>query len=197
MENVKIVAVGDGMVGKTCMLVSYTMGKFPTGYVPTVFENYQAMLMHNAKPMSVSFWDTAGQEDFDRLRPLSYPNTDCFLVCYSITSEVSLANIRHRWIPEIKHYCPTASIILVGMKSDVRMDKRASAKLEARGLKMVEEYDAQTLAKEVGAKGVIECSAKTMYNLDRVVGKAIDCVLEDRKKAQKKAYRSKPVCNIL
>lgn len=45
-----------------------------------------------------SLWDTAGQEDYARLRPLSYPHTDCFVVCYSLTSPVSLRNVSQKWV---------------------------------------------------------------------------------------------------
>lgn len=198
MEHIKMVAVGDGMVGKTCMLMSYTTDSFPTGYVPTIFDNYQAMIMHRNKPMSVCFWDTAGQEDYDRLRPLSYPNTDVFLVCYSITSQTSFNNIKERWLPELQHCCPGASVIVVGTKSDVRMDSALVEKLERRGQKLVNFEEAKAKMIGAGARAVIECSAKTQDNLREVIAKAIDVVLEDRVKKNKLNNRRRDVvCSIL
>lgn len=107
----KFVVVGDGGCGKTCLLISYSQGYFPevgerrplrmvnklTGqkYVPTVFENYITHTMHRptGKTVELALWDTAGQEEYDRLRPLSYPETDLLFVCFSIDCPVSLENV--------------------------------------------------------------------------------------------------------
>lgn len=84
--------------------------------------------------MELALWDTAGQEDYDRLRLLSYPDTDVIVMCFSIDLPDSLENIQDKWIPEVTHFCPNVPIILVGNKRDLRHDPdtiKASAPIQA------------------------------------------------------------------
>ena len=87
----KLVIVGDGACGKTCLLIVFSKDQFPEVYVPTVFENYVADIEVDGKHVELALWDTAGQEDYDRLRPLSYPDTDVILMCFSIDRFVALS----------------------------------------------------------------------------------------------------------
>ena len=67
-------------------------------------------------------WDTAGQEDYDRLRPLSYANASVFVACFNLTDRDSFQNIESKWVPELRHYLKKAPIILVGCKKDLRAE---------------------------------------------------------------------------
>jgi len=120
--NYKLVVVGDGNIGKTCLLLSYIKNEFPKDYVPTVFDNYLSDVSCNNQLHKVVLWDTAGQEDFDRLRPLSYPDTDVIVLCYAVNLRNSFENIVLKWIPEIKLHLKEVPIILVATKVDLRVN---------------------------------------------------------------------------
>ena len=164
MESLKCVCVGDGAVGKTCMLMSYSMEAFPGDYVPTVFENYTALCVVDGRPMSLGLWDTAGQEDYDSLRPLSYPGTDVFILCYSVNSPSSFKNVKAKWLQEIRFHCPNTPFVIVGTKTDTRN----SSKGDKQGMTCVDLADAKELGEELGVKRVMECSAKTKVGLSEV-----------------------------
>lgn len=109
--------------------------------------------MVDGKTISLGLWDTAGQEDYDRLRPLSYPQTDVFLICFSLVSPPSFENVRTKvsiaihlclenvrqgltsrlqWWPEVSHHAPSTSMVLVGTKLDLREDPATVEKLRER-----------------------------------------------------------------
>ncbi|PRP77677.1 Rho GTPase [Planoprotostelium fungivorum] len=177
IQTVKIVVVGDGAVGKTCLLIVYTSNSFPSEYVPTVFDNYSANVHVHGKTISLGLWDTAGQEDYDRLRPLSYPQTDIFLICFNVVSPASYANVKNKWWPEVRHHCPDGKIMLVGTKIDLREDEEAIAALKERHLKVLTPQDGHNLAKEIRALCYMECSALKGTGLKGVFDEAIKIIL--------------------
>ncbi|ETO28616.1 RAC GTPase [Reticulomyxa filosa] len=155
--------------------------------------------MVDGKPIQLGLWDTAGQEDYDRLRPLSYPQTDVFLVCFSVISRNSYDNVKTKvspWVPEIKHHVPTAPFLLVGTKMDLRNDAEVLKKV---GDPITTEQG-QALAKEVGAHKYVECSALTQDGLKAVFDESIRFVCSNVKNkhvlnSEKYAWNTEPQCN--
>ena len=161
MQTIKCVVVGDGAVGKTCLLISYTTNKFPVEYVPTVFDNYAVTVMIGGEPYTLGLFDTAGQEDYDRLRPLSYPQTDVFLVCFSVVNTASFENVKEKWVPEILHHAPNACFLLVGTQIDLRTSQEHIDKLGKSKQRPITSEQGVRLARELKAVKYVECSALT------------------------------------
>jgi len=182
MQAIKCVVVGDGAVGKTCLLISYTTNAFPGEYIPTVFDNYSANVMVDGKAINLGLWDTAGQEDYDRLRPLSYPQTDVFLICFSIISPASFENVKTKWHPEIKHHCHLTPFLLVGTKLDLREDKETLDRLAEKKLQPISQSQGSEMARSIGAVKYLECSALNQTGLKQVFEDAIKAVLYPVKK---------------
>jgi len=195
MQSIKCVVVGDGAVGKTCLLISYTTNAFPGEYVPTVFDNYSANVLVDGKPVSLGLWDTAGQEDYDRLRPLSYPQTNIFLVCFSIVSPPSFENVRTKWYPEISHHAPGVPMLLVGTKLDLRDDPVTLQRLRERRFSPVTYAQGVQCAKDIGAVRYLEASSLTQKGLKNVFDEAIRTVLAPQDKGATR--KKKKNCVIL
>ncbi|KAI0217932.1 cell division cycle 42 [Lamellibrachia satsuma] len=165
MQTIKCVVVGDGMIGKTCILITYTTKKFPqTSYVPTVFDNYAVTVMIG--------------EDYERLRPLTYPQTDVFLVCFSVVLPSSFENIEEKWVPEIMEHCEKTPFLLVGLKIDLRDDPATLKELSKNHTNPIRFEQGKILAKELTAVKYVECSALTQEGLRNVFDEAILAAIE-------------------
>ncbi|KAF9158941.1 GTP-binding protein Rho1 [Actinomortierella ambigua] len=157
----KLVIVGDGACGKTCLLIVFSKGTFPEIYVPTVFENYVTDVEVDGKHVELALWDTAGQEDYDRLRPLSYPDSHVILICFAIDSPDSLENVTEKWFSEVQHFCGGLPVLLVGCKKDLRHDPRTIEELRRNNQCPVPPEDGKRVAGTIAARDYLECSAKT------------------------------------
>eukprot|EP01126_Amoeba_proteus_P052651 TRINITY_DN6379_c0_g3_i1.p1 TRINITY_DN6379_c0_g3~~TRINITY_DN6379_c0_g3_i1.p1 ORF type:complete len:197 (+),score=35.47 TRINITY_DN6379_c0_g3_i1:140-730(+) len=184
MQSIKCVAVGDGAVGKSCLLITYSSSGFPEEYIPTVFDNYSVNTTVDGKIYNLSMWDTAGQEDYDRLRPLSYPQTDVFLLTYSVISPSSFHNVGNKWFPEVSHYTPDASFILVGTKIDLVEDPYVVQKLSTRSEHVVLPQEALQLSREIGAYTSIQCSALKQIGISDIFNEAIRAVISNSSRKQ-------------
>ena len=175
MTTIKCVVVGDGAVDKGGLLCSYTTGRYSNSNSNqrTPFDNYSVTVLVDGEPYTLALFDTSGQEDYDRLRPLSYPKTDVFVVCFSVVSPASFENVKVRWAPEIRKHCPNTPMVLVGTRLEERGDKAKIEKLKARGLKPITYAEGLQLRKEIGAVKYHECSAKTQEGVKEVFDDAL------------------------
>jgi GTPase SAR1 family protein len=144
------------------------------------------------------------------LRPLSYPNTDIFLICHSLAHPVSYKNIFEKWIPEVQKHCPNTPFIIVGTKSDIRYDQSVLDKLKKRSIRPwtteeIKNYSEQKIA-ELGPTAkpacILECSAKTSLDgLKSVFDTTMKVVLKERQKYSKsskgKRKKRKDECTLL
>lgn len=129
---------------------------------------FSTLIRIGDEPYTLGLFDTAGQEDYDRLRPLSYPQTDVFLVCFSVTSPASFENVREKWFPEVHHHCPGVPCLIVGTQTDLRDDHAVREKLSKQKMQPVRKEDGDRMAKDLGAVKYVECSALTQYKLKDV-----------------------------
>ncbi|KAJ3235610.1 GTP-binding protein Rho1 [Chytriomyces hyalinus] len=166
----KLVVVGDGAIGKTCLLVVYARQSFPHTYVPTVFENYTAnvWIEESRQRVDIGLWDTAGQEDYDSLRWLSYDDANVFLVAFSVDDWQSYEHVVQKWLPEIKHYRPTTPIILVALKTDLRTNEATLKSLAQTNHRPINTEEGEYLAQRIGAVAYLECSALTGEGVNNV-----------------------------
>ncbi|KAI4804968.1 hypothetical protein E4T44_11105 [Aureobasidium sp. EXF-8845] len=97
-----------------------SLTRIPASSEPTVFENYVHDIFIDNVHVELSLWDTAGQEEFDRLRSLSYDDTHAIMLCFSVDSPDSLENVESKWVAEIAENCPGVKLVLVALKCDLR-----------------------------------------------------------------------------
>ena len=172
--------------------------------MPTVFENYITTKPHRltGKTVELALWDTAGQEEYDRLRPLSYPETDLLFVCFAIDCPNSLENVMEKvlfnrashisrmslivmkWYPEVLHFCPTTPIILLGLKSDLREKRTCIELLKTQGLTPVTAEQGQSVAARMNAR-YMECSSKEMRGVEEIFQTAINIAVSEEDAARR------------
>jgi len=177
-QDIKIMVLGDGNVGKTCLLISYTTNSFPGEYVPTVFDNYNANAIVDGVPVNLGLWDTAGSDEYNTLRPLSYTGTDVFIICFSLFSPSSFENVIKKWFPEIRQHMDTKPpIVLVGTKLDLRSKPAAVESLRANNEEPISPEMGEQMRQEIGGYKYLECSALTQEGLATVFEEAVRVVL--------------------
>ncbi|XP_030379016.1 AF4/FMR2 family member 4 [Scaptodrosophila lebanonensis] len=168
--TIKCVLVGDGAVGKTNLILSYLENRFNSEHVPTASDIYNADVMVNDSPVHLTLCDTAGQDTLDPLRELCYPDSDVFLLCFSVVKPETFDAIKAKWAPKFAK--SKAALVLVGTQADLRSNLNVLNKLQTNGEKPISYADAWDLATTIGAK-YIETSSVTQDKVKEVFDTAI------------------------
>ena len=197
MLSIKIVAVGDSKIGKSTLLWSRKCrpsgGELPQdGELPVVLDDISVQsVTPEGRPCNLSLWDTSGwTSEYGTMRPLAYPNTDIFLICFSTVDPKSLENVRGQWIPEINHWVPETPFLLVGTKIDLREDQVTLEKNDS----VIRHKEGLDAAMEIGAEDYMECSSLTMEGVEKVFDQAIIQALKHRAKCENQ--KKKTMCRI-
>lgn len=156
-----MVAVGDATSGKSSLLSALKDGKIPDSSVPEIFETFSLKIKVDGRKVELGLWDTSGEDEYEALRRLSYPNCDVFIVCYSVGSRNSFERVRTKWLPEVRKYRPTTPFVIVGTKRDLRPQSSLMRDGSGRDSKdgFVNFDEGMMLANDLGACSFLECSA--------------------------------------
>lgn len=162
MQALKSVIVGSHRVGKSNLILRFSQDQFMDNNhdqlnKSSIVDNYCKTISINGGGVSISLWDTPSLPDYSRLRPLSYPPTDIFIVVFSLVDPGSLWDTAEIWCPEIAYHCPNTPFVLVGAKLDLRDDNNNRHITTQQGM---------AVAMKIGAVTYIETSAKTGYNVE-------------------------------
>ncbi|XP_041370582.1 ras-related C3 botulinum toxin substrate 1-like [Gigantopelta aegis] len=173
-------------------MLNYSSSNFHESTQLALFEDYFAKLMVDGKPINLRLRVPPGQEYYDRLRQLVYPQTNVCLICFSLVSPASFESVRSKWYPDMSHHCPNTPIILVGTKLDLREDKDIVKKLLTKKLSPITYQQGRAMAKKLHIAKYLECSAKTQEGVTKVFDEAVRVALSPR--PQQKPYKT---CRIL
>lgn len=171
--KIRITAIGDDSADKIKLLLAFTGYPSPEEdeYAPSVFENFHEMHTYQGTQYNMHLWDTAGQQEYDRLRPMFYVKTEVILMCFSLNDPDSLKNVTNKWIIEVREYCPKAAVILIGTHSELWNPNEDGAITQAQ---------IDDVAKEIKAFKAFTCSVLKNENIVDIFDLAIQAYLEKK-----------------
>ncbi|PWW75514.1 hypothetical protein C7212DRAFT_197976 [Tuber magnatum] len=183
----KIVLLGDGACGKTSLLNVFTRGYFPQVYEPTVFGESIPYIYVDNTHIELSLWDTAGQEEFDRLRSLSYSDTHTIMLCFSVDSRDSLENVESKWVGEIADNCQGVKLVLVALKCDLREAGDGDGPEKSVPGGFIQYPEGLAVAERIKALRYLECSAKMNRGVNEAFTEAARVALSANAKGSKES----------
>ena len=169
MKAIKVIFLGDVGVGKTSLHIRLVERVFPHEWRPYYDDVDRKTVVVNGKEVKADLWKINPSEEYDRLRPLNYPNTDVVVIEFGVDNHSAFKHVEERWMPEVRLHLPDVPVVLVGTKSDLRQTL-----VNRRPVVPVEEGEA--MAKRLGCAGYMECSALTGENAEEVLEHALSLV---------------------
>ncbi|KAI1141946.1 ras-domain-containing protein [Hypoxylon sp. FL0543] len=158
LREYKLVVVGGGGVGKSCLTIQLIQSHFVDEYDPTIEDSYRKQCVIDDEVALLDVLDTAGQEEYSAMREQYMRTGEGFLLVYSITSDQSFEEIRtfQQQILRVKDKDPTDyfPMVVVGNKCDLENERE------------VPRQDGEALAKQFGCP-FVETSAKSRTNVDK------------------------------
>ena len=178
---IKAVAVGYGAVGKTSMILTIANGEYPGEYVPHAADISIITREIMSRTCNISFWDTAGHEGYERLRPVCYPGSDVFLLLFDVADHPHrFEGIQNYWLPELNHHCPHVPIILIASKKDLRANRETTISPE----------EGKAMAEKIRAAKYMEISSLQQEGLaelyDEIVNITVQCRAANSNKNKKR-----------
>lgn len=174
LKKIKAVLVGDNTIGKTVFLQTYTSGRYPPSQLRyNCVDAVHTQLLINNETFSLVLWDTR-PSDFDKLRPQRYKDADLIFLCYDVSDPDSLKSCNSNWMPEIQKYGQGKGItVLLGLKSDLRNDRKFLKQLQKKKKALVSSQDIQAFQTKHRIAIQVECSSKAILGIEESINTAL------------------------
>ncbi|CAB1315784.1 unnamed protein product [Coregonus sp. 'balchen'] len=197
MQSIKCVVVGDGAVGKTCLLISYTTGAFPKEYIPTVFDNYSSQVLCMCLFVYVCVFTPVWVCVFIPACMCVFPVCVCLLTCVCLLPCVCV------YVPVcVLHLCVCVFQVTVdgrsislnlwdtaGQEDDLRNDEETQRKLKEQSQSPVTHHQGAGLARQIHAARYLECSALNQDGIKEVFAEAVRAFLNPHPTTSKRSCR--------
>jgi len=180
----KLVVLGGGGVGKSALTIRLVTDNFLDEYDPTIEDSYRKQVMIDDESALLDILDTAGQEEFDRLRSLSYSDTHTIMLCFSVDSRDSLEDVEAKWVGEIADNCQGVKLVLVALKCDLREAGDEGPEKAVPG-GYIQYPEGLAVAERIKALRYLECSAKMNRGVNEAFTEAARVALSANAKGKK------------
>jgi small GTP-binding protein len=158
--DLKIILLGDSAVGKSKLIERYLMDEYNprqlSTYALTLFR--KEVKLESGESSVVDFWDTAGQEAFNRMHPSYYYRAHCCILLFDVTRKVTYQHLAD-WYKELREYCENIPVVLVANKIDVDYNVR-----KAFGLSYFLNLTGSTLPKNLFTCRLLEKSSSSLQS---------------------------------